>query len=259
MYAPQTTDLDFIGNQEVDSEALTSEFLSQCSTLNDAELAEFISDRTPTNTKAATIFEFLVEVGSLVKLTKYVVHRAGVPSHLWEDAEQEVQMTWASMPMKPGMAPRQIRRGAGVAGERAAWAVRRRIGAVVKIARFGKGQNNKSAEAFMKGIGAAVNPKNIEDLSDSLELSVEPEDLERAARESEVLRRLAPLRLSPDRMEIVRRACCDLEQPSAIAKALKLTKKFVEAVITEATEALYSLDSRKATEARYSLGSRKAA
>lgn len=120
-----------------------------------------------------TIYDYLSERGMLRKLTDIALHKAGVPWHLRDEAAQEIRMAWATYEAKSELAPSRVYQYATTAGEHAALKLRRKIGAVVSI----PGQAFRDSEsAFMKSIGAAVNPLDVDDYADSRELSVDFED-----------------------------------------------------------------------------------
>lgn len=121
-----------------------------------------------------TIYDYLFERGMLRKLTDIALNKAGVPWHLRDEAAQEIRMAWATYEAKTDLAQSRVYQYATTAGEHAALKLRRKIGAVVSI----PGQAFRDPDSqFMRSIGAAVNPNDVDDYTDNAELSVDFEDV----------------------------------------------------------------------------------
>lgn len=117
----------------------------------------------------ASVFDVLAQNGLVQKLTRIVLAKAKVPPHLKKDAEQSIHLVWASIKANPKYECNQVAFYAYKAGESAALKLRREIGAVVAIpgALFRTGRDSHLA----RNIGAAVQPRDIDDYRDSLELA----------------------------------------------------------------------------------------
>lgn len=122
--------------------------------------------------KPLSVYEALQAHGLLRKMTDIVMAKVSMPWHLREEAIQEVHVAWGFLKANPDYARNQLARYAYLSGEHAALKLRRHIGAAVVIpgALFRTGRDS----AFMKSIGAAVNPIDVAEFQDSIELSVDP-------------------------------------------------------------------------------------
>ena len=186
----------------------------------------------------------LVEHGLLAKLTQLVLFKARVPSHLRDEAAQEVQATWSLLKAHPDYMRNQMARYAYLSGEHAALKIMRALGAVValpssmfsKTAKDVKGANAK----FLQYIGAATNPHDIEDYSDSLEVSDALVD----SWEREVVSlsffktQMGQIAVTPKQYQIAEMFLVDRDTVDDIAEKLKLTVKYVERSMHKVADAL---------------------
>lgn len=190
-----------------------------------------------------SIYYCLVNYGLLRKITDIVMAKVAIPWHLRADATQEVHTTWATLPAKPEFQRNQLARYAYISGQHAALKLRRTIGAVVVIpgALFRSGRDT----AFMESIGAAVNPKDVDDYKDSLELSNEPvEDLQ-LSRVSENFfeARLGDLQLSTKQALVAKKALIERMAADDIAAELGMDLMYVERLMNQVTQKLLAKDS----------------
>lgn len=193
-----------------------------------------------------SIYEGLVEYGLLRKLTDIVLIKAGVPWHLRADALQEIHCAWASLKAKPTFERNQLAHYAYLSGQHAAFKLRRSIGAAVTIpgSLFKTGRDS----SFMEAIGAVVNPKDVEDYKDSLELSVEMGDgYDKAVVSDELFeQRLEGIELTEKERRmayliLVRRVSVD-----DVAQEMGLRVPRVERLLNHLTEQLMSKDAKEA-------------
>lgn len=201
--------------------------------------------REPLTTSDApvSVYTRLVEFELLRKLTDIVLAKVSVPWHLREDAAQEVHVTWASLTAKPNFARNQLARYAYLSGQHAALKLRRNIGAVVTIpgALFRTGRDT----AFMEAIGAAVNPKDVEDYKDSLELSVDALEYAMPPQSLTVdylKTRLAGLTLSKSQRTIAEYVLVKRMSAESIAQVLEVRVSYVERLINQVAQMLYDKD-----------------
>ena len=200
----------------------------------------------------ASVFAQLVRHGLLSKLTQIVLLKAKVPAHLREEAAQEVQVTWSLLRAHPDFARNQMARYAYLSGEHAALKVMRQISAVValpsslfsKTAKDVKGANAK----FLQYIGAATNPYDIDDYSDSIEISDALVD----SWEREIVSlnffeaQMQDIEVKPKQYKIARLFLVDRLTVDDIAEALKLTVKYVERSMHVVADALNARTDKKA-------------
>lgn len=200
----------------------------------------------------ASVFAQLLRHGLLSKLTQIVLLKAKVPAHLRDEAAQEVQVTWSLLRAHPDFARNQMARYAYLSGEHAALKVMRQIGAVValpsslfsKTAKDVKGANAK----FLQYIGAATNPYDIDDYSDSIEVSDALVD----SWEREIVSlnffetQMQDIEVKPKQYKIARMFLVDRLTVDDIAEALKLTVKYVERSMHLVADALNARTDRKA-------------
>lgn len=189
-----------------------------------------------------SVYQRLVDYGLLRKLTDIVMAKVAIPWHLRADATQEVHATWATLMAKPEFQRNQLARYAYISGQHAALKLRRTIGAVVAIpgALFRTGRDS----AFMESIGAAVNPKDVEDYKDSIELSTEPiEDLQ-LSRVSDAFfeERLGDLNLSAKQEIVARKALIERKAADDIAEELNMDLMYVERLLNQVTQKLLAKD-----------------
>ncbi|MEX3983628.1 hypothetical protein AB4Y45_32120 [Paraburkholderia sp. EG287A] len=197
----------------------------------------------------STIFDRLQHFGLLRKVTDIVMAKVAIPWHLRKDAEQEVHTHWFSLAAKEEYERDQLAYYAYLSGQHAALKLRRTIGAVVTIpgALFRSGRNT----AFMEAIGAAVNPKDVDDYRDSLELSVEPVDVLHMSRVSESFfeERLGSLPLSAKQRNVAYKALVERKSAEDIAKELAMDLMYVERLLNQVTSKLNEKDASPASEA----------
>lgn len=189
-----------------------------------------------------TIYDSLLDYGLLKKVTDIVMAKVAIPWHLRPDATQEVHAAWATLKANPNVARNQLARYAYISGQHAALKLRRTIGAVVSIpgALFRTGRDT----SFMTNIGAAVNPKDVDDYKDSMELSVEPADLLQISRVSESFfdERISGLNLSPKQRRVAYKTLVERKCAEEIAKELEMDTVYVERLINQVTTKLLSKD-----------------
>lgn len=192
------------------------------------------------NGEPKSIYECLVEYGLLRKMTDIVMAKVAVPWYLRADAAQEMHCTWASLKAKPTFERNQLAHYAYLSGQHSSLKLRRMIGAVVVIpgALFRNGRDS----AFMESIGAAVNPKDVEDYKDSLELSVEMGDRMENARVSEQLfkERLGGINLSAKQRSVAEKALLKRMSVDDIATEMCTSVANVERLINQITAKLHA-------------------
>jgi hypothetical protein len=189
-----------------------------------------------------TVYQRLVDYGLLRKITDIVMAKVAIPWHLRADATQEVHAIWATLTAKPEFQRNQLARYAYMSGQHAALKLRRTIGAVVAIpgALFRTGRDT----AFMEAIGAAVNPKDVEDYKDSLELSTEPTEDIHMSRVSDSFfnERLGDLNLSAKQALVARKALIERMAADDIAEELGMDLMYVERLLNQVTQKLLAKD-----------------
>lgn len=189
-----------------------------------------------------SVYQRLVDYGLLRKLTDIVMAKVAIPWHLRADATQEVHATWATLMAKPEFQRNQLARYAYMSGQHAALKLRRTIGAVVAIpgALFRSGRDS----AFMESIGAAVNPKDVEDYKDSIELSTEPMEDLKLSRVSDSFfeERLGDLNLSAKQELVARKALIERKAADDIAEELNMDLMYVERLLNQVTQKLLAKD-----------------
>jgi hypothetical protein len=207
--------------------------------------------------KPASIFDRLQEYGLLRKVTDIVMAKIAIPWHLRKDAEQEVHTAWVALKAK-NVQRDQLAYYAYLSGQHAALKLRRTIGAVVTIpgALFRTGRDT----AFMEAIGAAVNPKDVDDYRDSLELSVEPVDVLHMSRVSESFfeERLGALPLSAKQRNVAFKALVERKSAEDIAVELEMDLMYVERLLNQVTTKLNEKDSSPSGEVPVQRQPRKA-
>ena len=192
--------------------------------------------------KGGSIYDSLVTFGLLRKVTDIVLAKVAMPWHLREDAAQEVQVYWAGLRTKPNFERNQVARYAYLSGQHAALKLRRTIGAVVTIpgALFRTGRDT----AFMEAIGAAVNPKDVDDYRDSLELSVEAQDILKLARVSPAFfeERFAALTLSAKQRKVAYKTLVERKSAEDVSTELEIPLMYVERLLNQVTAKLHECD-----------------
>ena len=200
----------------------------------------------------ASVFAQLLRHGLLAKLTHIVLIKAKVPPHLRDEAAQEVQVTWSLLRAHPDFARNQMARYAYLSGEHAALKVMRQLSAVValpsslfsKTAKDKKGANAK----FLQYIGAATNPHDIDDYSDSLEISDALVD----SWEREIVSlsffetQMQEIEVKPKQFKIAQMFLVDRMTVDDIAESLKLTVKYIERSMHTVADALNARTDKKA-------------
>lgn len=229
--------------------------------LADDELAQLEPESTPAKkgrsreiTKISTvdedgnpksIYTCLVEYGLLRKMTDIVLAKVAVPWHLRADASQEIHCTWAGLKAKPTFARNQLANYAYLSGKHSALKLRRTVGAVVVIpgALFRNGRDSP----FMESIGAAVNPKDVDDYKDSLELSVVMPDNMSSVRVSDQLyaEKMADLGLSAKQTAVAERAVLKRMPVDDIATELQMQVSAVERILNQITAKLHASEDAK--------------
>lgn len=185
-----------------------------------------------------SVYQRLSDYGLLRKITDIVLAKVAIPWHLRADAAQEVHATWATLTAKPEYQRNQLAHYAYKSGQHAALKLRRTIGAVVVIpgALFRTGRDT----AFMEAIGAAVNPRDVDDYRDSRELAVEPiEDLNRGLVSSALFeKRLGALNLSAKQLRVARMALVERKGADDIAAELGTQLVYIERTLNQVTKKL---------------------
>jgi hypothetical protein len=192
--------------------------------------------------KPLSVYQRLVDYGLLRKITDIVMAKVAIPWHLRADATQEVHVAWAMLKAKPEFQRNQLAHYAYISGQHAALKLRRTIGAVVAIpgALFRTGRDT----AIMEAIGAAVNPKDVEDYKDSLELSTDPADDLHLSRVSDSFfeERLGDLNLSSKQAQVARKALIERKAADDIAEELGMDLMYVERLLNQVTQKLVAKD-----------------
>ena len=199
-----------------------------------------VLDNTP-----RSIYAALDAYGLLRKVTDIVMAKVTVPWYLRADASQEIHCAWAALKAKPTFARNQLAHYAYLSGQHAALKLRRTIGAVVVIpgALFRTGRDS----SFMESIGAAVNPKDVEDYKDSLELSIDDGDGLENARVTEPLfrERLSGLNLSVKQKAVAERALLKRMSVDDIATEMETSVVYVERMLNQITAKLRIKDNKE--------------
>lgn len=216
----------------------------------DADLGPEVCLRAtePSTAAQVSVYTRLTEFGLLRKLTDIVLAKVSVPWHLRDDAAQEIHTTWAALTAKPNFARNQLARYAYISGQHAALKLRRNIGAVVTIpgALFRTGRDS----AFMEAIGAAVNPKDVDDYKDSIELSVDAPDYVQPpqALSLEYFKtRMAGLPLSKSQRLIAEYVLVRRMSSETIAQLLSVRVSYVERLIAQVARLLNAKDDDEMT------------
>lgn len=196
-----------------------------------------------------SVYQRLEAYGLLRKVTDIVLAKVAIPWHLRADAAQEVHATWAMLTAKPEYQRNQLAHYAYKSGQHAALKLRRTIGAVVVIpgALFRTGRDT----AFMEAIGAAVNPRDVDDYKDSLDLAVEPiEDLNRVLVSDALFEsRLSNLNLSAKQLRVARMALVERKAADDIARELGTQLIYIERMLNQVTKKLMEQDGVQAAKA----------
>lgn len=189
-----------------------------------------------------SIFARLVEFGLLKKVTDIVLAKVKIPWSLRDDAAQAMHLKWCTIKALPQYQRNQLAFYAFKSGQHAALAERRTLGAVCVLpgALFREGKES----AFMETIGAAVNPMDVDEYKDSMELSIEEDDMMRLARVTEELldKRLGKLALSPKQRKVAHLVLIERKDASEIAAQLSMREVYVERLIKQVTLKLNNSD-----------------
>lgn len=195
--------------------------------------------------KKVSIYERLSDYGLLRKMTDIVLVKAGVPWHLRGDASQEIHTAWAALPAKSEFQRNQLANYAYKSGQHAALKLRRTIGAVVVIpgALFRTGRDT----SFMGAIGAAINPRDVDDFKDSLELSVDTEEAGHLTRVSETFfaERMASLNLTAKQRKVAHMTLVERKPADQVARELGMQLVYVERLLNQVSNKLTSTDAGK--------------
>jgi hypothetical protein len=194
--------------------------------------------------KPASIFDYLTVNKLLAKVTAVSIKKANLPQHLRDDAAQEMHLAWSQIAVKPEFAQSQICAYAVLSGHHAGLRLRRELGAVTAIPKslFEPGRE----DLFIRSIGAATNPANIDDFTDSSEYSedfVYPEQTTVSA--TTLSARLRGLLLTQGQRAVadcVLRRGLDIEETSA---ELKLSKEYVDRLVGQIIDAIEQRDQRR--------------
>ncbi len=225
------------------AQALTAE-----SSLDEDDLAEESSSVRITVRKTVeaypdSIFARLVEYGLLKKVSDIVLAKVKIPWNLRDDATQAMHLKWCLIQSKPQFVRNQLAFYAYRSGQHAALALRRELGAVCVLP--GTLFRDGKESAFMETIGAAVNPMDVDEYKDSLELAEDPDDMMHLATVSEGLMasRLGKLTLSTKQQQVARMVLVDRLDSREIAQRLGMRDVYVERLIKQVTLKLNNADS----------------
>lgn len=188
-----------------------------------------------------TVYQRLIDYGLLRKITDIALAKVSIPWHLRDDATQEIHTAWAGLVAKPNYARNQLARYAYLTGQHAALKLRRTIGAVVAIpgAAFRTGRDT----TFMESIGAAVNPKDVDDYKDSLELSIDQEmPTESWITENFFLERMEGLTLSAKQRQVAFLALVKRQSSEEISIAMEMPIMYVERLLNQVTAKIEARD-----------------
>lgn len=192
-------------------------------------------------TKETTVYQRLIDYGLLKKITDIVLAKVSIPWHLRDDATQEVHVAWAGLTARPQFQKSQLANFAYLSGQHAALKLRRTIGAVVTIpgAAFRTGRDS----AFMESIGAAVNPKDVDDYKDSIELSLVPElPAESWITERYFFERMEGLSLSAKQRQVAFKALVERQTTEDISKVMGMPIMYVERLLNQVTVKIEARD-----------------
>lgn len=193
------------------------------------------------SSEETTVYQRLIDYGLLRKITDIALAKVSIPWHLREDATQEIHTAWAGLIAKPTYARNQLGRYAYLTGQHAALKLRRTIGAVVAIpgAAFRTGRDT----TFMESIGAAVNPKDVDDYKDSLELSIDQEmPTESWITENFFLERMEGLTLSAKQRQVAFLALVKRQSSEEISIAMEMPIMYVERLLNQVTAKIEARD-----------------
>lgn len=198
--------------------------------------------RAPVDTsKESTVYQRLIDYGLLRKITDIALAKVSIPWHLRDDATQEIHTAWAGLIAKPNFARNQLAHYAYITGQHAALKLRRTIGAVVTIpgAAFRTGRDT----TFMEAIGAAVNPKDVDDFKDSLELSIDQEmPTESWITERFFLERMEGLTLSAKQRQVAFLALVKRQSSEEISIQMEMPIMYVERLLNQVTAKIEARD-----------------
>lgn len=189
-----------------------------------------------------SIYSKLVEYGLLRKVTDIVLAKVKIPWNLRDDAAQAVHFKWCTIPAKGEYQKSQLAFYAYKSGQHAALAERRMLGAVCVLpgALFREGKKS----TFMETIGAAVNPMDVDEYKDSMELAVDANDMMHLAVVSEDLMRarLGGLALSAKQLRVARMVLVERKDVVEISMELGMRPVYIERLLKQVTAKLNNLD-----------------
>lgn len=194
-----------------------------------------------------SVYDRLTEYNLLRKITDIVLVKVGVPWHLRKDAAQEIHTQWVSLVVDPKFQKNQLANYAYMSGQHAALKLRRTIGAVVVIpgALFRTGRNT----SFMGAIGAAVNPRDVDDFKDSVELSIDTAESGHLTRVSEAFfsERMAGLSLTAKQRNVAHMTLVQRKPAEQVAQELDMPLMYVERLLNQVSNKLNQVDEGKAS------------
>lgn len=193
-----------------------------------------------------SVYERLVAYGLLRKITDIVLVAVSVPRHLREDAEREVHAYWATLKAKPEFERNQVCNYAYKSGQHAALKLRRTIGAVVVLPSniFRRGRET----SFMESIGAAVNPRDIDEFRDTTELSEEMTSVNYRVSEAFFKEKTAGINLTPRQTLVARLALIQRMPAEDIAEHLGLELPVVGKLMAQVTNKLIAANQSAADD-----------
>lgn len=202
-----------------------------------------------TDNPPQTIYEAVEQLGLLTKLTDICLSAVKMPWHLRDDGAAQIHWYWATLAVNPSYEPNQIANYAYLSGKHAALTENRQLSAAVTIpaALF----RAKKPSEFLKSIGAAVNPKDIDEYQDSMELSVDPSSQLQAFLASEagvdlawLERRVAGISLTPSQRGLVVALFVERKTVEQLADESGESAQRLRRQITKITRAMESKNQR---------------
>lgn len=209
-------------------------------------------------TGPVSIYERLRDFGLLRKMTDITLAEVSIPWHLRADAAQEIHTAWATLQAKPEFERNQVAYYAYKSGQHAALKLRRLIGAAVTIPgavfRQKTGLDGEpilpvrkgKESTFLETIGAAVNPKDVDDFKDSMELALAPPDYRMSFKPvtpDYLQRRLEELKLNTSQRLAAEYVLIRKMSVDGVAAELKVKPEYVERLLVQVAQALEAYDS----------------
>lgn len=192
-----------------------------------------------------SVYDRLTQYNLLRKITDIVMVKVGVPWHLRKDAAQEIHCAWVALTVKSKFQRNQLANYAYLSGQHAALKLRRTLGAVVVIpgALFRTGRNT----SFMSAIGAAVNPRDVDDFKDSVELSVSTEESGHLNRVSDAFfcERMSGLSLTAKQRNVAYMTLVQRKPAEQVAQELDMPLMYVERLLNQVSNKLNLVDQGK--------------